>query len=368
MERKFKKSKPPEYWTQVQKQFESTDFSNVLSVHVDIQCEPSLAKTLISFLTKQIYITDDLDIKIRFDNLSPTSRFNFISLLALSSNRIPTVPDLLLNDPFLKSIYDSYTANPPEFLLDIPTELPVEEIIDQEETEPPEIQFGIRQPEFFDELDLILASHPSEAEQIVHQYLQAKKLEDFSSILIGFYSGIRSLEGSIFVIRYFILPYITALTANANRIISDALLQICSRVPELTVDELIQPIVFDPESTIYQFSPLNQLFREPLICQNALLRLFQSRNPAIEAKLNDEALKFIELAIQKSPQLPDPIQKHVLLHIHNQIEQNEKASRLLNFYFKNQLIRDPEIKSIAMNTLSLIPEEHAKIALQNLNR
>lgn len=366
MNRQNKKIDIQKFWTDVQQQFNTINFSNVLRVREAIQYDSSLAQSLIPFLTQQICVTDGLEIKNRFDLISDNSKFNFISLICISQNLISDIPDVLLQDHFIRSIYESYTEKPPKLTFNHLTHNPNPI---QEDDQPPEIQYDVGTPEFFDELDIILAKYPNHAETLIQEYLHIEKIQDFYNLLTEFYSQSRSLEGSAYVIRYCIKPYIESLKSSANRIIYEALLLIAHSVPELLIDEMIKPIVFDSNSKIYQFELIQRLFREDLICQNMLSRLFLSKPPSLEPKLQKDGLNIIKTAIQKSPQLSDDIQKHVLLHIRNQIEhwKTDNAFNLLIFFFKCQNIQNSEIKQLAVDSISLIPENMRSIALQQLN-
>lgn len=366
MKTQNKKKDYHKFWSQVQQQFSTVNFSNVLRVRDAIQYDSSLAQSLIPFLTQQVCITDELVIQNRFDLLSDDAKFNFISLISLSQNLITDVPDSLLQDQFIKSIYESYTENPPKVTF-IPHESHPSLL--QEFEQPPEIQSDYGTPEFFDELDSLLAKYPNSAESLVQENLHIEKIQDFYKFLTEFYSKSRSLEGSTYVIKYCIKPYIESLESSANRIIYEALLFISHSVPELLIDEMIQPIVFDPNSKIYQFELIQRLFREDLICQNMLARLFLLKPPSLEPKLQKDGLNIIKTAIQKSPQLSDEMQKHVLLHIRNQIKhwETDNAYSLLIFFFKYQNIQNSEIKQMAEDSISLIPEKMRLIALQQLN-
>lgn len=364
---KKQKTDPQKFWSQVQMQFDAVNFSNVLYVRDAIQYEPALAQTLIPFLTQKICVTDELEIQNRFDLLSDNAKFNFISLLCLSKKVIADVPEILLQDQFIKSIYNSYNENPPKISLhsNVKSFQPV-----QQNEKPPEIQSEIGTPEFFDEFDAILAKYPNYAESMIKEYLNIEKIQDFYNLLTEFYSQSRSLEGSKYMIKYCIKPYIEALESSANRIIYEALLLIAHSVPDLLIDGMIQPIVFDPNSKIYQFELIQRLFREELICKNMLSRIFLSRPPSIEPKLQKDGLNIIKTAIQKSPQLTDELQRHVLLHIRNQIEhwKADNAYNLLIFFFKYQNIHNNDIKQMAADSISLIPDKMRSIALQQLNR
>lgn len=366
MKSQHKKLDYQKFWTQVQQQFSTINFTNVLRVRDAIQYDISLAHSLIPFLTQQICVTDGLEIQNRFELLSDNSKFNFISLISLSQSLIPEVPDILLQDQFIRSIYESYTESPPKISFIHHEHNPD---LEQEYEQPPEIQSEIGTPEFYDELDSLLAKYPNSAESLIHEYLNISKIQDFYNLLTEFYSQSRSLEGSTFVIRHCIKPYIQSLESSANRIIYEALLLIAHSVPDLLIDEMVQPIVFDPQSKIYQFELIQRLFREDSICQNMLARLFLSKPPSLEPKLQKDGLNIIKTAIQKSPQLSDDMQKHVLLHIRNQIEhwKTDNAFNLLIFFFKCQNIQNSEIKQMAEDSISLIPEKMRAIAHQQLN-
>ncbi|OHT13946.1 hypothetical protein TRFO_43200 [Tritrichomonas foetus] len=360
-----RKKNPLEFWSHVQKQFDYPDFVNVTRVHDAMQFDQSLVNSLFPFLTQQICITDNLDIKTRFDLLSENAQFNFISLISISQNLLTEVPKELLVDPFIRSIYEAYSEKPPKITISIP----IEES-HSEEQPPPEIQAERLTAEFYDELDTILMNYPKYAESVLAENLPVNSFQLFYNSITGFYLQQRSLEGSTFVMRFVVRPYIEKMTSSANRLVSDALLSVSPLISEIIIDEMMKPIVFNPNSLVYQFEFLQRLFRDKNICQKALSRLFQSRPPSLEPKLKKEALNLICTAIQKSPQLTEEGQRHILLHIRNQIEhwQNDDTAKLLIFFFKQQEITDQQSRQIATDSISLIPERMRQIAMQMLNR
>ena len=361
---KKKKIEPNDFWCTVQKQFESTEFNNVINVKNAMLYDKLLADSLIPFLTQQILITDDLDVNIRFDLLSENAKFNFISLLCISQNLINYVPDVLLKDPIYKSIYDAYNEKPPKLVF---TQKTAKE--KKENLPPPEIEFESCTPEFFNELDSILQRYPKYAEEYLKKNLPAQTVQQFYNSITGFYSQHRTVEGSTFVIRYVITPYILSLTSSANRLISEAILNIIPSISDLLIDELVKPVIFDPNSTIYQYEFIKRLLGNKAFCSRVLSRIFIDKPPSLQPKLNKDALQIMPILIQNSQQLDDNMQKHILLHIRTQINhwKNDTTAKLLIFFLTHQSIKNQNNIEIAKDSISIIPTKFQQTANNKLN-
>ena len=95
-----------EFWSSVQIQFDANNFENVNSVRKALLCNPNLAHSLIPYLSEPIFIDSNLELQTRFQLLSYTAKYNFISLICLTLHLFPNFPQQFLIDPILRSIYE----------------------------------------------------------------------------------------------------------------------------------------------------------------------------------------------------------------------------------------------------------------------
>jgi hypothetical protein len=163
--------------------------------------------------------------------------------------------------------------------------------------------------------------------------------------------------------RFAIRPFVSALESSANRLVSDALIFVAASIPEMLVDLVIQPIVFDGGAQFYQFELLQRLFKEHVVCQNALARIFDGRQPSLEARLKREALKFIAQIIQVTPPLLPEVLTHVMHHLRAQISHDpDEASRLFVMLMKNQEIATDEQRELAFAIVEMLPAKIQQFA------
>ncbi|KAH0794088.1 hypothetical protein GPJ56_001966 [Histomonas meleagridis] len=364
------------FWFAVQKQFESNNFINVVHVHDAIRYNPKLSSTLIPFLTKPITISVGLNLKTRFELLSPTAQHNFISLLAFIHDVIPEIPEVLLSNPIDKKVYLSYTETPRLVFSNydepqIPIEVNESNEEDSEESEP-EPEAILSEPlstEFFTDIITALVKYPKHSEQIIQQYLPITTFQSFYSYVSGLFSQQIPPSVTILISRYLIKPYLLSLQSSANRLVSDALLLIVSKFPEIFIKEVVQPIFFDPSSKIFVFELLQRLFTLQSFCNSVLPFLFDGRSPSLEAPLKKEALQFLTSAVQRSKNIGSDVQKCVLLHIRTQMGYNSMdAVRPFIFFLKTQELEDEEVRNIAEMMLELVPERMKATAKSAFNK
>jgi hypothetical protein len=340
------------FWSAVQTQFERSDFGVVLKVREALGFDRSLSSSLIPFLEELICIADDLDVKTRFDLLSPNAKFNFVSLFCYAQHLLPAIPDSFLTDSFHHSLYGA------------DTELPVHVChvaraaqSDNDHVIPDlTIHSAPSTPEFFDELDQLVTRYPAHAASLLAENFAMAPVQSFYNSITTFFGRHRSLEGSEAVIPFVIRPFVSALESSANRLISDALIFVAPSAPEMLVGLVIQPILFDREAQLYQFELLQRLFKEEVMCHNALARLFEGRQPSLEAPLKTEALKFLAQIIPLTPPLPAQVLTHVMHHLRTQIGHDpDEASRLFVLLMKNQEIATDEHRELALAILEMLP-------------
>jgi hypothetical protein len=154
------------------------------------------------------------------------------------------------------------------------------------------------------------------------------------------------------------------LTSSANRLISDALFLVSPLIPEIFIDDVVQPIVFDAASKIYQFELLQRLFKEPTFARYALARLFANRPPSLEAPMKQEAINFIRSAIQATPPLDPAILNHVMLHIAAQIGHNpDQASPLFILLLgKHRESMQSEQRDLALSVIETLAPRMQTVA------
>jgi hypothetical protein len=303
----------------------------------------------------------DLDLRTRFDLLSSTSRFNFISLFCYAHAILPPIPEAFLADDFHRSIYESFTEKPEHSLSMQASQLSVQ----ASEKGVPQLFVSQSSPEFFDELDALLVKFPDAAESILAEHLPVTSFHDFHESIRGFFRAHRSIEACRFVARFVIRPFISQIHASANRLVSDALIFAVPSIPEIFVDEVIQPVVFNPNSEVYQFELLQRLFTQTDVCRHTLARLFGRRPPSLEAPLRKEALNFLCTAIQKSPVLDPRSLMIILLHLKTQLEHNpEQAARPFIFLLRTQDLKDCEQRDLVTAMIDLLPSAMQHLAQQ----
>jgi hypothetical protein len=177
-------------------------------------------------------------------------------------------------------------------------------------------------PEFFHELDQLLGRYPQYAREILDQHFPVPSFQVFHSSIRSFFADRRSNEACHAIARFIIHPFITALTSCANRLVSEALLDVVKSIPEIFMDEVVRPIVFDQNSRVYQFELLQRLLTEPIFSERALVAVFAGRSPSLEAPMKHDACSFLRSAIQASPPLADADLAHIMLHLRTQIAHN----------------------------------------------
>jgi hypothetical protein len=353
------------FWSAVQTQFESSDFSVVLRVRDALGYDRDLGRFLIPFLDERVSITPDLDVKTRFDLLSDTAKFNFVSLFCFAQNRLPEMPANFLTDGVLSSIYRAYTEQPDPVINRVSdSQLMCEE-------EPPDlsIQSSPSTPEFFGELDGLVARYPQHTRDILEQHLAVPSFQAFHGAITAFFGDNRSLEGCQGIARFVVRPFIASLTSSANRLVSDALFVMAPLIPDIFMDEVVRPIVFDENSKVYQFELLQRLFKNANFSEYALSHLFSNRSPSLEGPIKSEALNFLRSAIQASPPLTASNLAHVMLHLRTQIAHNpDQASPLfIIFLSKHTESLTPDLRDLALSIIATLSPRLQKVASKLLN-
>lgn len=361
--KRLDKTTKSKFWEVVHKQFQDPDFSNVLRVRDAIKMNSKLAEDLFPFLTEPICISDGLMVQSRFDLMNDTSKFNFINLISITRNFFPAIPNELKEDGTYQLVLEAYTCEPPLVKFD---HLQTPKPADEELEEPPEIIAEPLTPEFYEEIDSALLRYPTFAEQILDENFKSvvSTCDMFYKCITGFYGRHRSVEGYTFVARYVIYKCFMELKANANRLYYDAITQTSVNFAEILIIEVYQRILFNHESGDYQFEILRRLLNDPNIYSIALANIFQNRSPSVEGALPKNALTMIlKPIVDKSPQLDPETQKHVLLHLRNQMIHNQnEGSRVLMFFLKNQKINDPDVKQLTYEVIEQIPEKTRQTA------
>lgn len=362
-----RKPDPTKFWLAVQNQFESRNFDVIMSVRSAMECDHALGKALIPFLMDHVGITSSLDVLTRFDILPDHVKTNFIYLLCYTQHLCDPVPPDLLANEFHRMVFESFTAEPKQVVIVPKTSQKIEE-----EPQPEDdavFEGDPTSPTFYDDLDNFVAVHTSLAEVTLTEHFQVTPFQAFYTSITEFFSKHRSPEGCVSVCRFVIRPYLASLKSSANRLVSDALMFLVKSIPEIFIEEVVQPIVFDPVSEVYQFELLQRMFNSPIMCQVVLGNIFKNRTPSLEAPLKKEALNYICTAIQKSPQLDDEIVMHTMLHLRTQIDHNPNdAARLFVFFTKNQVLATDELVEVARSIIELLPTKMKSFAIQSLEK
>ena len=352
------------FWETVLRQFETDDFDVILSVRTAMECNHELGKALIPFLMKQSCITSNLEVLTRFELLSDRVKLNFIYLLCYTRHLVNEIPDLILSDEFHRDLVNCFTEEP-RFVAPPPKQIVKNEEVEEVE----EFDVDPLSPTFYDDLDNFIVRHPDMAESVLNDHFQTCPFQSFYNSVVGFFSKHHSLEGCQSVCRFVIRPYISSLTSSANRLVSDALMFLAKAIPEMFIEEVVQPIVFDASSKVYQFELLQRLFNEPVMCQTVLFNLFKGRTPSLERPLRKEALNYICTAIQKSSQLDEESLMHVMLHLRTQIEHNRNdAPRLFVFFLKSQDLVSDMLLSQANDIIKMLPPKMQPFAIQSIKK
>ena len=98
-----------DFWDAVQSQFENINFTNVIGTMDAVLCDRNLSNCLIPYLSKPIYLKNDLTVITRFDAMSKTAKFNFVSLICYLKDIINEIPEFILNNNFYLRTYESFT-------------------------------------------------------------------------------------------------------------------------------------------------------------------------------------------------------------------------------------------------------------------
>ena len=366
MKRK-RRCEPLNFWLAVQNQFESRNFDVVMSVRAAMECDHELGRALVPFLMDHVGVSSDLDVLTRFDVMGEQAKTNFVYLLCYTQHLCDPVPAEILEDAFYRMVFEAFNGEPKRVVVARKEETTVEEEVKVQDDAV--FEADPASPEFFDLLDTFLVLHPTLAESTLAEKFAVTPFQAFYGSITGFFSKDRSPEGCVCVCRYVIRPYIAALTSSANRLVSDALMFLVKGIPEIFVEEVVQPIVFVPTSEVYQFELLQRLFNSPVMCQAVLGLIFKNRTPSLEAPLRKEALNYICTAIQKSPQLDEPTLMHIMLHLRIQIDHNPTdAARLFVFFLKNQDLPTSDLLEVAKGVIELLPPKMKSFAMQSLDK
>ncbi|EAY15844.1 hypothetical protein TVAG_160170 [Trichomonas vaginalis G3] len=349
---------PENFLMKVHLKFQGPSYKNVLEARDAIQFDLKLKKLLMDYLKRNVSIKENLNVVTNFDLMSETTKFNYITLLCLLRMN---VPEEFLQTETLKQLYYSYTL-PPK--LPIINEAAVEINQQKQQENPPEIQSAPFTSEFFAEVENIFVKYPQFAEKIISEKFDSSGVKQFHDTIKIFFSCDRTAEAVTAVVRFYILPYIKNLKNLANRLVVEPLMSVSQWYPKVIVSEVFQPVLFDPNSTVYQFQIIQRLFEAKSIQSLTLPGVFEGRPPSLEGPLSDEALKWLVNIIPKTPQLQNSEQETVLLHIKMQMDHQKKdAQRAFMLFLKGQHL-EGQNKEIATQMIENLPEVLKSRALQ----
>lgn len=339
------------FFLKVYKQLQSSDFSCIMDARDAIMFNPKLKSELLAFLKKNITIKDNLEVVSNFDIMSETAKFNFVTLLCIL--QIP-VPQEFLQTDILRLLHASYTQ-PPK--MPIPPHI-AEEVVQKppEPEKPPEITSAPMTKEFFNEIEDAILKYPQFAEQIILEKFDSSGLKQFHDTVKLFFSCDRSSNAVSCVFRYFILPYIKNLTSLARRLAVDPLIEVSQTYPRLVITEILQPLLFDPKSSVFQFQVMQRLCECKNLQAIALPGVFEGQSPSIQGPLSDDAINWLSVISSKTPQLSSEEQEHLLLHIKAQLHhQSPKAAQFFMNFLKSQRIEGTN-RDIALEMTEGLPE------------